>query len=45
MERGDAAFHNAMIELALLTVMILALVASIAVLKRRAVARAERATG
>ena len=41
MERGDAAFRNAMIELGLLTFMVLVLVASIQVLARRD-ARAER---
>jgi Phosphate-starvation-inducible E family len=42
-ERGDAAFRNAMIELGLLTVMVFVLVASLVMLRRRGVpAVAER---
>jgi hypothetical protein len=41
-ELGDAAFRNAMIELALLTVMVVALVASLVLLRRRTAAVAER---
>jgi hypothetical protein len=41
-DRGEAAFRNAMAELALLTLMVVALVASILMLKRRPV-QADRA--
>jgi phosphate-starvation-inducible protein E len=38
MDRGEAAFRNAMVELGLLTAMIVALVASLVLLRRRSVA-------
>lgn len=43
LEKGDVAFRNAMIELGLLTLMVLALVASLMMLRRRGAAVAERA--
>ena len=43
LEKGEAAFRNAMIELALLTLMVLALVASLMMLRRRGTAVADRA--
>jgi hypothetical protein len=36
LEKGEVAFRNAMIELALLTVMVLALMASLLMLRKRA---------
>lgn len=44
LEKGEAVFRNAMLELALLTVMVLALVAALVLLRRRApTAAAEKA--